>query len=326
MVALASGCVRDLGLPQGYDAAAATALAPNGLVAGYAQKASGLPYLGEPVGFLLDGGSYTILPTPDGYAGTSPADVNSSGTIVGYVSDRDRHHAAFVWTRAAGSQVLPVGDLATANVFANAVNDAGEVVGVVSPRGSGAAVAFLWGPGGALRELPPLPGMTSAGASDVNEEGTVLGSNSDGNGSYPVVWEPPLYEPVALPTPPGHQWTADLSIDEDGGAVGLSRAAGTTTRLLVRWSGATGHPYTVIPHDEELFEAEDIDGGAIVGTAGVAGDFHAALVRAGSTELEGLGSIDGANNRAYALSGTKVVGMTQTADSLSHVAEFTFEP
>lgn len=335
-LAFASGCVIDLGVPEGFDLAGAAAVAPNGLIAGSAQKLSGqYPYDLAGSAFLLDDGEYTMIPPPAPWTHASASAINSSGTVAGSFGENNgRTRVPFVWTEAGGAQVVPVpSDPATDLAWASAINEGGQVVAGVAPDGNHrASISYLWTPGEAIRELAPLPGMVSAGATDINDAGQVVGRSGLANGkTYPVMWEPPLYEPTPLPTPPepvpnptGQVHAYSLSLDHDGTAVGTVYNGETT--FAVVWAPAAGHPFTILSTDDDHFTPADIDHGTIVGTKGISGDYSAVLLRPGSTEFEGLGTIEGGNSRASAISGDKIVGSADIAGSWSHVAMFTSAP
>ena len=331
-LAFASGCVTDLGVPEGFDLAGAGAVAPNGLIAGYAQDLSDqFPYDLASSAFLLDDGEYTMIPPPPPFTHASAAAVNSSGMVAGSFGENGgRPRVPFVWTEAGGAQVVPVPSDPTTDVaWASAMNEGGQVVAGVAPGGNyRASTSHLWTPGEAIRELAPLPGMVSAGATDINDAGQVVGNSGLANGtSYPVMWEPPLYEPAPLPMPPapvpsGLVQAYGLSLDHDGTAVGT--VWNGETNLAVLWSPAAGHPFTVLPLGD-YFTPADIDHGTIVGTKGPNLQFSAVMLRPGSTELEGLGTLEGGTSSASAISGDKIVGSADI-DGLSHVAVFTPVP
>src|SRR6478672_11294322 len=76
-------------------------------------------------------------------------DVNASGTVVGESTDDDSRTIAFIWARETGMRSL--GRLSPGHSYsrANAINDAGWVVG------ESAAHATLWKPGEHIAYLLP---------------------------------------------------------------------------------------------------------------------------------------------------------------------------
>jgi hypothetical protein len=103
LVVAASGCVTDLGVPEGFDQAAAGAVAPNGLIAGYAQHVTDqFPFFVGSEAFLLDDGEYTMIrPGATSFVhlgalegGTSSAAAIAGDRIVGSVDIDGRSHVA----------------------------------------------------------------------------------------------------------------------------------------------------------------------------------------------------------------------------------------
>lgn len=335
VVTLASGCVSDLGLPDGFHSGIATAVAPNGLVAGGAQHfIDQFPFIDRTEAFLLVDGEYMLIPAPAPYSVSWAADVNSSGTVAGFLgNDPGQPRAAFVWNETDGAQTLPVSDLSTDGAQASAVNEGGQVVGTRWPGSNfGASTAFLWTPGEGGRILAPLPGMSWAGAMDINDGGQVVGVSGTAAGTgtgtaLPVLWEPPLYEPIPLPTPPGpppnpsNPVRASIGgIDHDGTVVG--RYWNGESSITLRWSPGPGHPFTVLAD----LTPTAIDNGRIVGwTQAPDRSRYAVLLEPAASEPENLGRLDGGDSFAWDISGSKIVG-SSTVDGSDHPAEFTKNP
>lgn len=101
--------------------------------------------------------------------GSSAADINRYGDVVGSVTSAGNTHA-FAYT---GGGYTDLGTLGGLNSFANAINDAGQVVGGASTLG-GDTHAFVYS-GGSLLDLGTLGGNSSV-AYDINNHGVIVGS------------------------------------------------------------------------------------------------------------------------------------------------------
>ena len=110
-----------------------------------------------------------IVDRPD-MPGSDPSldDINSSGIAVGTSFDGDRRYA-YVYRDGAFSK------LTRGQASVRAINDAGVMVGSIGPDDT--AVPVRWPSPGAPPERLQLPrGVEAGSASDVDEDGTVLGS------------------------------------------------------------------------------------------------------------------------------------------------------
>lgn len=94
-------------------------------------------------------------------------DINASGTVVGESTDDDFQTVAFIWARETGMSKLGRLCPSHSSSRANAINDAGWVVGESMGR------AVLWKHGECATYL--FPENIHSMASDVNNEGVVVG-------------------------------------------------------------------------------------------------------------------------------------------------------
>lgn len=104
----------------------------------------------------------------------------------------------------------------TADSYPEAINDAGEVVGMFNIDGQ--SRAYLWS-GGSIQELTPPPGARETWAVDINEAGQVLGKWLDEGGRVRgVLWQDG--QPMDLGLPEGADHLNAEAIDDMGRVAG----------------------------------------------------------------------------------------------------------
>jgi hypothetical protein len=174
-------------------------------------------------------------------------DVNRAGLAVGSSLGAGNDQRA--WAVRDGEVIRLPGE---ASGGATAVNDAGRIVGY---RGVGAPWEL------AARQLPvvwdsyrsqpvdlPLPGPRWEGtATDIDEDGTILATMSDGHPDKPtraVVWRPGAARPEVLPLPrvPGGKADRFLPLSLAGGWVTGTAERDTT---VVPRNGITSYPVRI---------------------------------------------------------------------------------
>ena len=99
-------------------------------------------------------------------------DINASGTVVGQSTDNDFRTLAFIWKRETGMSALDRSCPTPSSSRANAINDAGWVVGQSMGR------AALWKPGECAHFL--FPEYVRSMAWDVNNDGIIVGQYQSG--------------------------------------------------------------------------------------------------------------------------------------------------
>jgi probable HAF family extracellular repeat protein len=158
-----------------------------GTLGGFGAGAFGINDAGQVVGgsllpnnqnehaFLWQDGVMTDLGTLPGDPDSEAAATNNAGQIVGAsgVIEDDISTRAAIWQDGLWTAIGPV------NSYANAINDAGQVVGTISSGGGALFHAFIYSDGqlSDLNDLiPPGSGLTLASASAINNAGQIVGT------------------------------------------------------------------------------------------------------------------------------------------------------
>jgi len=168
----------DLTLPGGGDPGPGEAMAVNdvGQVVGSLTAGAVRPFIWTAAGGLRE------LELPQGLQGGVAYDINNSGQIVGsgspdpaFATPEDGR--VLLWTVDGNGDLLGVEDVGIFDGIGargHAINESGQIVGLVSYMGGGSDSSFVWSPIAALEKLPlegELLGM--------NNQGVVVGSFSD---------------------------------------------------------------------------------------------------------------------------------------------------
>jgi probable HAF family extracellular repeat protein len=201
--------------------------------------------------FLWENGTMTDLGSLGGTFGYEGDGVglNNRGQVVGYSNlAGDVYTHPFLSTKPGPM----LGTLGGNFGNANAINEAGEVVGWATNTGDQAILAFFW-KNGTMRNLGVLPGKLCSYAHQINAEGQVTGSSdddcNDGN-SRAFLWENdgPMVDLNDLVS------GADMTL---GGATGINDR-GEITGIGVLANG-DAHVFLLIPCDEHHLGLEGCD-------------------------------------------------------------------
>jgi probable HAF family extracellular repeat protein len=226
------GVLTDLGdgLPGPGGESSARAVNVSGVVVGQSNVDVDSP----PHAVRWAGGVLTDLGTGYGAgSGSSARGINADGVVVGvhYASQSSPFRAA-MWR---GGKVVDLGSLGgtTTSPYgtiseANAVNDAGQVVGTALPRSGYPLRGFIW-QNGVMRDLGTLGGNGEATvAQAVNSTGGVAGfSQTTGGETHGFVWTAGRMRDMGVLGPDFPYRSSDAAgINDAGVVVGSARVSG----------------------------------------------------------------------------------------------------
>jgi probable HAF family extracellular repeat protein len=213
------------------------------------------PFLWDKSQGMLDLGTF-------GGAFGAPTGINNRGQVIGksglavdpaacYANSANCH--PFLWDE--GKLI----DLETSSVggkplVANAINDAGEIVGAAAfPKA--ATHAYLW-KNGIARDLGVLSGDCTSEAKAINSVGRVVGVSvsCDGSNWRAFLWERGLAVDLNTLIPPGStlELAYPLAINDRGEIAGIGVPRGVSPADF----GTRGHAFLLIPCDETTIVSE----------------------------------------------------------------------
>jgi probable HAF family extracellular repeat protein len=135
---------------------------------------------GESRAFSYTNGVMTDLGTLGG-SDSSAADINNSGQIVGYSRTVNDDVRAFIYSNGVMSDLLGVSS------SASAINEPGQVTGLLAGPGGTGTHAFLYF-NGLLTDLGTLGGAASY-SDDINNFGAIVGTSDSANGRAAFLYE-----------------------------------------------------------------------------------------------------------------------------------------
>jgi hypothetical protein len=220
-----------------------TGLNDNGVQVGFYSTQDNKSGINNNFGWYFNGSFHRVVfptgnnnkPTTDQLLGVNDHDVavgfylNGSGVSRGYTFNIKNGHFAMVTEPGA-----PTGGRAPA-LSANAINDAGDVVGSYATSG-GMTDAFIKLAGGAFHKIA-VPGASETVAAGVNDNDTVVGFYVDGTGSsattHGFIWRIGGGLTTNVDDPNGIGATTLNGINNEGDIVGFyTDSAGNTDGLL----------------------------------------------------------------------------------------------
>lgn len=289
-----SGAMTDLGtlIPggetQGGTYSRAYGINDAGVAVGYSYFDTGGLKLSYPAVRYNADGTITQLGTfrTDASGGGTAHDINAAGVIVGYASTGDsssNHYDPFIWKDGV---LTSLGSLGGTRGKALAVNDSNQAVGWSFTAGDASTHAFLH-TGGAMHDLhdafvSSIQGATSSAASDINSEGTVVGSVNTANGSHALLYRQGIVTDLG--------WLPGGSSGSAAGINNESRIVGSASV-----SGADGATHAFLFEDGKIYDLNNLletnvsgweltdasaisNTGYIVGTGDINGTYHAFLL------------------------------------------------
>jgi probable HAF family extracellular repeat protein len=211
----------------------------SGQTAGYSMWSSG--DLMPPVNraWVYTGGTNaTMLPVLDGaYNHTQAYGINSSGLVAGFDSTNNNAAHAVTWTTAGVETdlgILDPGGLSRAY----AINDSGQVSGMGTPVGGGAAYHALLFSGGSIYDIGTLGGNNGYGYA-INAGGKVAGMANDASGaSRAFLWTPTVPNGTSgsmvdiSPSTATNAWS--WGINASGQAVGYANIGGANHAFMYK--------------------------------------------------------------------------------------------
>jgi probable HAF family extracellular repeat protein len=250
-------------LAPGWSVAYPSALSGTGTAVGYASGS------GDAVrGWVWEGGAVRMLSSPTSLEGaTFAADVNASGTVLGWV-DVDGVGTPAVWS---GELVTLLGRLDPGEYAgAYGMNDRGDVVGASVSTG------LLWRDG-VVSAVAPVAGTERAHPLHINNAGVMAGHAALDGSTRPARWVDGVGELLPVPdAPDGRNWFAfNVSgMNERGDVVGASFLNGGAARGFVWRDGVA---IDLAPFDADAgsmtLPGGINDAGWVVGTHGTATDW-----------------------------------------------------
>lgn len=282
-------------------------------------------------------GGMVSISAPD-LSFAAPVAMNSSGQVVGYAGNTfDGGTYAFSWTSIGGLINIDSPGVITNKISSsNAVNDAGQVVGIAQDANFNDR-AFLWTQAGGLIDLGTLKGYASSGAMDINASGQIVGAayNVDpntGQASYrAVLWDAPKTARSAgrISDFLGKSHFGNskaYSINASGGIAGIAEVA-TGGYQAFHWDKKKTK-LTIIATPGDVFENAGMTV-SINATGQVIGNYMdtSGLTHAFSwTQAGGKKEIGGASSQAHAINSSGlVVGMYTDASGMPRAFVWTFE-
>ena len=289
---------------------ALSAMASSGLTVGFASTTPGACTVSGTTVTLVSVGTCTIQATQAGnanYAAAAP--VNQS----------------FQVTQSGQNFITDLGTLGGTYGYANAINNAGQVVGASYTTGNAAQHAFLYS-GGVMTDLGTLGGTTSQ-AFGINAGGQIVGNaNVPGGLSHAFLYSGGVM--TDLSTPAGLTTSDSLASGindageivgngfsaETGAAVGFLYSGGTTPTYLPTFGGISSNPSAInnagqVVGDSELTGNSEQDpflysGGAITDLGTLGGSGGSALAINASGQVVGFVYVGPAmNSNAFLYSG-----------------------
>jgi probable HAF family extracellular repeat protein len=218
-----------------------------------------------------------------------------------------------------GADVVVLSPFGGTTLNAEAINDAGQVVGTSSLVGTAATHAFLWTPGQAMQNLGTLGGGFSF-AVDINAAGQVVGrSVTAASASHAFLWTPGQGM-QDLGTMGGGASSAE-AINDAGQVVGFSFIAGNSEQHAFLWTPGQGFQDLGTLGGTSSYALDINESGWVVGQSTNSANIGRAFLWRPGQGMQDLGTLGGLTSFASGVNNAgQVVGWTTTAGNLDRRA------
>lgn len=174
---------------------------------------------GPPVGLLWMDGAVEAVSGPNAADNASVHDINGSGVAIGSSEDDDGNTSAWTFDHHAGEYAALAAPDNAQHVVPQAINDAGDIVGY-SQDAAGELTALVWSTSqpDAFDELAQSqrPDDPAVVATDISENGVIVGGRQFGGTGAGTVWADAGSEPTRLVAPSGSDVTTVNDVSSDG--------------------------------------------------------------------------------------------------------------
>ena len=217
--------------------------------------------------------------------------INGAGHVVGRVETEPASGVwhAFHWTHRLGMR--DIGTLAhgSQSTIAEAINDRDEVVGLSGVR------AFLWTPSAGMKDLGIPSGGTFSAATDISEDGRIVGIWIAGGVVRPFLWVEAGGFRV-LPVPEGLVTASAAAVNRHGEIVGYGCGSPCLRDFrALRWlPDGTVQDLSAALGSSESYALGISDKGEIVGATRKTGERLRAYLMTPAGEIRDLGTLSGA--------------------------------
>ena len=252
--------------------------------------------------------------------------INSADKVVGQSLTGSGVYQAFLWSEQDGKEKMEdLGQtLESKTSVANAINNAGQIVGNYIPAGSGSAQAFLLTPE-IKNDLGTLGGGFSS-ASAINSNGQVVGVSTNGEkNDHAFLWKQVDGKGVMqdLGTLGGDISSAN-AINDEGQVVGGSETANGEYHAFLWKEGVMLDLGTLGGEESEAF-AINSQGQVAGGSTTADGKYHAFFWPKENCDplkencMQDLGTLGGGSSSAEAINDKgQIAGSSQTVDTKYH--------
>lgn len=175
--------------------------------------------------WLLPSGSSAPLgfDPPAAYSATTFTDINANGVVTGFNYNINQSYphgnSVFTWSPSTGLQTLYTPASAYASHVSN-INDAGHSVGRIESTFL-VYSAVTWDSAGNASPLPATPIGPAIFGNDINNNGQMLVTGSDGTTRRDYLWNGQTGYTVLVKAP-GFKETGGVALNEAGRAVGFA--------------------------------------------------------------------------------------------------------